>query len=136
MKRVPAKMTTNARALRNGATFEERALWHQLSRYRPKFTRQLVIAPYIPDFACREAKLVVELDGSQHLDTTVYDETRSTYLARQGWKVVRYWNGDIRENLDGVVQQILSEAAECLSGTHPQPLPFREGRKREPRSRT
>ncbi|WP_093452274.1 endonuclease domain-containing protein [Sphingomonas sp. YR710] len=131
MKRVAEHMTANARALRNGTTRTERDLWHALSRYRPKFTRQLPIGPYIIDFACREAKLAIELDGSQHLDTTAYDERRSDYLASLGWKVIRYWNGDIIENLDGVVQQILSEAAECLGGTHPQPLPAsREGRRR------
>jgi very-short-patch-repair endonuclease len=136
MKRVPDHMTGHARSLRNGSTDAERLLWHKLSRYRPKFTRQLVIGPYIADLACRQAKLIVELDGSQHLNALAYDQARSEYLQSQGWTVIRYWNVTVIENVDGVVEQILLRAAECLGGTHPRPLPFREGRGRTPRSRS
>src|SRR3954465_13255842 len=63
-RRVPFDQTQRARALRNSATKHERKLWGILSRLRPKFTRQLPIGPYFADFACRQAKLIVELDGS------------------------------------------------------------------------
>jgi len=135
MKRVPAQLTDNARALRNGATEAERRLWHILSRYRPRFTRQLVVGPYIIDLACRQARLAIELDGSQHLDALAYDAGRTAYLEKQGWRVLRFWNGEVLANAEGVVEAILSEAAECLGGTHPRPLPSREGRERRPRSR-
>ncbi|AYO78457.1 endonuclease domain-containing protein [Sphingobium yanoikuyae] len=130
MRRVPEHMTANARALRNGQTDAERMTWLRISRYRPRFTRQLVIGPYIVDLACRSAKLAIEFDGSQHLDAQAYDERRSLFLREQGWTVLRFWNGDVIENPDGVVEAILNRAAECLGGTHPQPLPGREGRKK------
>ena len=120
-------MTANARALRNGQTDAERMIWLRISRYRPRFTRQLVIGPYIVDLACRSAKLAIEFDGSQHLDAQAYDERRSLFLIEQGWTMLRFWNGDVIENPDGVVEAILNRAAECLGGTHPQPLPGREG---------
>ena len=123
-------MTANARALRNGQTDAERMIWLRISRYRPRFTRQLVIGPYIVDLACRSAKLAIEFDGSQHLDAQAYDERRSLFLIEQGWTMLRFWNGDVIENPDGVVEAILNRAAECLGGTHPQPLPGREGRRK------
>jgi very-short-patch-repair endonuclease len=135
MTRVPDHLTANARSLRNGATEAERIIWRRISVYRPRFTRQLVVGPYILDLACREAKLAVEFDGSQHLDRTGYDETRSAFLATQGWAVIRFWNGEVLENPQGVVEAILLKAAECLGGTHPQPLPSREGRVRTSRTR-
>jgi very-short-patch-repair endonuclease len=130
MRRVPEHLTANARALRNGQTDAERMIWLRISRYRPRFTRQLVIDPYIVDLACRSAKLAIEFDGSQHLDAQAYDERRSLFLREQGWTVLRFWNGDVIENPDGVVEAILNRAAECLGGTRPQPLPGREGRKK------
>ncbi|MEK7455810.1 MAG: DUF559 domain-containing protein [Pseudomonadota bacterium] len=130
MRRVPEHMTANARALRNGQTDAERMIWLRISRYRPRFTRQLVIGPYIVDLACRSAKLAIEFDGSQHLDAQAYDERRSLFLIEQGWTMLRFWNGDVIENPDGVVEAILNRAAECLGGTHPQPLPGREGRRK------
>lgn len=130
MRRVPEHMTANARALRNGQTDAERMIWLRISRYRPRFTRQLVIGPYIVDLACRSVKRAIEFDGSQHLDAQAYDERRSLFLREQGWTVLRFWNGDVIENPDGVVEAILNRAAECLGGTHPQPLPGREGRRK------
>jgi very-short-patch-repair endonuclease len=67
-RRVPFDQTARARALRNGATPHERKLWGMISRLRPKFTRQLPIGPYFADFACRPAKLIVELDGGHHAE--------------------------------------------------------------------
>ncbi|HEX7743072.1 MAG TPA: DUF559 domain-containing protein [Sphingobium sp.] len=130
MRRIPEYMTANARALRNGQTDAERMVWKQLSRYRPRFTRQLVVGPYILDMACRTAKLALEFDGSQHQDAFAYDAQRTAFLEGAGWTVLRFWNGEVFENLDGVLEVILDKAAECLGGTHPQPLPFREGRRR------
>jgi very-short-patch-repair endonuclease len=110
---------------------EERKIWHLLSRYRPRFTRQLPIGPYIADFACRQAKLVVEIDGGQHAQSK-RDMVRDEWLRREGWTVFRLWNSDVHENPIGTAEAILARAAECLGGTHPQPLPSREGRTRRP----
>ena len=107
-------------------------LWRLLSRYRPKFTRQLPIGPYTADLACRQAKLVVEVDGSQHADSAS-DPVRTKFLTAEGWTVIRFWNSDVNSNPDGVAEAILHKTAECLGGTHPQPLPSREGRVRRRR---
>ena len=130
-RRIPRKVTQRARELRNKPTPQEQLIWGLISRYRPKFTRQLWIEPYYADLACRQAKLIVELDGSQHADSRS-DEIRTAFLT-QGWTVIRFWNNDVDANPEGVAEAILLKAAECLGGTHPQPLPSREGRKKRPR---
>ena len=130
-RRVEIARTQRARMLRSSATREERKIWELLSRYRPKFTRQLPIGPYIADFACRQARLVVEIDGGQHANSEA-DRLRDSWLREQGWTVFRVWNTDVRENPVGAAETILARAAECLGGTHPKPLPSREGRKRRP----
>ena len=106
-------------------------MWELLSRYRPKFTRQFPIGPYTVDFACRRARLVVEIDGGQHAES-VSDQIRDNWLASEGWTVLRVWNSDVRDNPHGAVEAILAHAADCLGGTHPRPLPSREGRIRRP----
>ena len=133
MRRVPKEMTDRARRLRNEATPAERSIWRRLSNYRPSFTRQLVVGSYIVDLACREAKLAIEFDGSQHLEQQNYDDRRTKFLESEGWRVLRIWNNDALANPEGVARLILEAAAECLGGTHPQPLPSREGRVRRPR---
>jgi very-short-patch-repair endonuclease len=134
MHRVPPEMTERARQLRRDATPAERKLWRILSGYRPAFTRQLVVGSYIVDLACREAKLAIELDGSQHLDQQEYDGKRTAYLESMNWRVIRLWNSDVMTNPDGAAEYLLAQAAECLGGPHPQPLPSREGRIRKPRT--
>nr|WP_010125423.1 DUF559 domain-containing protein [Sphingomonas sp. KC8] len=130
MRRVPEHMTANARALRNRQTEAERLIWRRLSCYRPRFTRQLVVGPYILDIACRSAKLAIELDGSQHLNAEAYDARRSLFLQQTGWTVLRYWNGELLANPDGVTEDILTKTAERLGGTHPNPsLPGRGERR-------
>ena len=127
-RRVPKHLTDRARALRSNATPQELTLWHLLSRYRPKFTRQLSIDPYTADLACREAKLIVEIDGSQHIESKS-DEARTRFLASEGWTVIRFWNSEVDENPEGVAEAILLKAAECLGGTHPNPSLAGRGRK-------
>ena len=128
-RRVPHDQTKRARELRNGATRHERKLWGMISRLRPKFTRQLPIGPYYADFACRHAKLVVELDGGQHAESE-RDARRDAFLVQEGWAIFRVWNNELDENPDGVFEAIMLRAAECLGGTHPEPLPSGEGRAR------
>jgi very-short-patch-repair endonuclease len=96
------------------------------------FTRQFVISGYIVDFACRSARLVVELDGGQHGDNGS-DEGRTGSLEALGWKVVRFWNNEVLENRDAVAKIILELATQRLPGSSADAsgTTFRE-----PRSRT
>ena len=131
MKRIDERLTANARELRNNATKAERLLWRRLSVYRPRFTRQLVIGPYIVDIACREAKLAVELDGSQHIDAATYDARRTRFLESEGWVVLRLWNNELGANPDGAAEHVLLRCAERLGGTHPTTPPFQGGEDQE-----
>ena len=134
MKRVDPRMRQNARNLRNNSTKAERLLWLRLRQYRPRFTRQLVIGPYIVDLACREARLAIEVDGGQHATAVARDARRTAYLEEQGWSVVRLWNSEVVQNPDGAAEFVLLRCSERLGGaTHPQPLPCREGRVRRRR---
>lgn len=68
-RRIDPELVRRARELRNNPTPTELAVWHRISRYRPAFTRQLIVPPFIIDLACRTARLGIEFDGSQHLET-------------------------------------------------------------------
>jgi very-short-patch-repair endonuclease len=106
--------TVRARRLRAESTDAERKLWSALAGRAAggaKFRRQVPIDRYFADFACVKARLVVELDGGQHADQEDYDARRSETLAACGWRVIRFWNSDVMENLDGVVETILAELA-------------------------
>src|SRR5262249_16906489 len=101
----------NARTLRKTMTDAERALWHllrekQLNGHR--FRRQVPIDHYIADFACLEARVIVEVDGGQDSDSES-DQRRTSYLQAQGFRVVRFWNNDVLRNREGVLRTI-SEA--------------------------
>jgi very-short-patch-repair endonuclease len=101
-----------ARRLRAESTDVERKLWAVLRSRQlggAKFRRQFPIDNYFADFACVEARLIVELDGGQHGDQVDYDERRTQALEAGGWKVIRFWNTDVIENLDGVASTILAE---------------------------
>jgi very-short-patch-repair endonuclease len=134
MPRIPPHLTRFARELRTGSTSQERKVWRLIRYHRPRFTRQHVVGSYILDIACREAKVAVELDGSQHLQAGTKDEKRTAFLESLGWRVIRFWNSDVTDNPEGVAEAIILEVAARLQRTHPQPLPvFREGGKgREP----
>lgn len=112
LRRVDPTLTARARHLRNNPTEAELAIWHRIARYRPAFTRQLVVTPFIIDLACREARLAVELDDSQRLDAVEADARRTAYLKAQGWRVLRLWNAEVLANTDGTVEHILEKAAE------------------------
>lgn len=103
---------TRARAkdLRTNLTPPERALWQILRARRlgVKFARQVVIAPYIVDFAARAARLIVELDGDSHAGREAYDCVRTRYLEEKGFRVIRFTNSEVLSNPDGVARTILS----------------------------
>ena len=118
---------TRARQLRKNMTKEEKHLWYDfLCDYQPKFRRQKIISPYIVDFYCAEAKLIIELDGSQHfeLDAIEYDRERTAYLNALGLEVIRFTNGQINRDFQNVCLCIDGIVREKLS---PQP-PLNEGR--------
>ena len=99
-----------ARQLRNEATLPERTLWHHLRARRlgrHKFRRQYPIAGFIVDFACVEALVVVELDGSQHAEATAHDAARTRRLETNGYRVLRFWNHDVMERREAVLEMIL-----------------------------
>ena len=100
---------TRARELRKNQTGPERKLWSRLRNGKLngfKFRRQFPISNFIADFACPRAKLIVELDGAQHIVGASQDEWRTELLAEHGYKVIRFWNGEVLENLEGVLEKI------------------------------
>jgi very-short-patch-repair endonuclease len=110
-----------ARRLRRDATDVERILWRALRESGlGKFRRQHPIGKHIADFACPAHKLVVELDGGQHADEAEADAARTAELARRGWRLTRFWNGDVIDNLEGVLERI--RCALAAPPPHPGPL--------------
>jgi very-short-patch-repair endonuclease len=102
-------MKSYAQDLRNNATDAERLLWSRLRRRQLgefKFRRQRPIGRYICDFVCLEASVVVELDGSQHVIDAPYDDKRDAFLRSAGFRVLRFWNGDVLSRTDSVVETI------------------------------
>ena len=126
MQRTPPELRAIARQLRRDPTPAERRLWGSIRDHRPRFTRQLLVSHYVIDIACRQLKIGIELDGGHHGEQIERDEARTAYLAAHGWTILRFWNGDVLDNLDGVYAAILAAVAQAA--THPRPLPCREGR--------
>lgn len=101
--------TRHARKLRSGQTGPEAYLWHALRDRRLggwKWRRQAPCGPFIVDFLCVEAGLVVELDGGQHSEAVAYDARRTAYLAATGLRVIRFWNSFVLENRPDVCDAI------------------------------
>ncbi len=112
--------TSRARHLRRAQTDAEKKLWYRIKNRQlagHKFVRQEPIGPYIADFACREYRLIVELDGSQHADN-VRDQIRDAYLRSLGYRVMRFWNAEVFTNLDGVLETIFA-ALDAATPPHP-----------------
>jgi very-short-patch-repair endonuclease len=130
-------LTKAARQLRSRMTDAERKLWFALKDRKFdafKFRRQVPVGPYIADFLCFESRLIVEVDGGQH-NGSARDAERDAWLARNAFRVVRFWNNDVLQNLEGVLTRL---AAELEATPHPSsslrstpPSPARgEGKKR------
>ncbi|MBI4206183.1 MAG: endonuclease domain-containing protein [Betaproteobacteria bacterium] len=99
-----------ARALRNQLTDTEQHLWRQLRRRQLsgyRFRRQVPIGAYIVDFVCLEAKLVIELDGGQHMDRRDYDEHRDRALEKRGFQILRFWDNEVLRDTTVVMEAIL-----------------------------
>ncbi|MBL5912036.1 endonuclease domain-containing protein [Enterobacter asburiae] len=111
-----------AKQLRRELTKEERRLWYLLRSRRfenHKFRRQHPVGNYILDFACCAARLAVELDGGQHDEEQKYDRQRTCWLNEKGWHVIRFWNNELWDNEEAVLEKIL----ETLQMLQPSPRP-------------
>ena len=109
---MPRQVTDHARRLRQNLTDAERVLWRalrELDNQGGRFRRQHRIGHYVVDFACTPAKLVVEVDGGQHAWRADKDAERTAFLESRGYRVIRFWNNEVLENLEGVVEKIQAE---------------------------
>lgn len=136
MKTPPShEIAKRSSALRKAATEAETRLWKHLRNRQIegcKFRRQTWMGPFVVDLVCFERKLVVEADGSQHVDDAEYDHHRSLFLEAEGFRVLRFWNNEVLTDIDGVLELIRTVLLTGLKpspshvGRGPLPLPKRE----------
>ena len=118
-------MKSRARELRRNSTIPERILWGMLRNRNLaglKFRRQHVIGPYVVDYLCHDAHLVVELDGMSHVGQAEQDFKRTQYLEKQGYRVFRVTNDDVLQTPDAVADAIV-QAASMVEGAQAEPSP-------------
>ena len=114
---------SKAQLLRKNQTDAERQLWRYLRNKQLagfKFRRQHKIGVYIVDFVCPEKSLIVELDGGQHLEQFAYDLKRTGYLQLEGYQVIRFWNNEVINELEMVLEEIIRKL-EGLPSPRPSP---------------
>ncbi|MVZ97758.1 endonuclease domain-containing protein [Sphingorhabdus sp. IMCC26285] len=128
-----------ARLLRREMTPQERKLWRALKENFPEahFRKQVPMGAYTVDFAWHGAKLIIEVDGSQHGTDAgkAHDAIRTKYLESEGYQVIRFWNNDVNHNLEGVLTTITNAVADTAqdfsaadaAGPHPNPPHKGEG---------
>jgi very-short-patch-repair endonuclease len=112
-----------AKTLRQQQTDAELRLWYRLRAHRfmgLKFKRQMPMGRYIVDFVCHECKLIIELDGGQHQENVGYDQARDAWLRGQGYVVLRFWNHDVLQQMESVLEAIRLAVLDALS---PGPSP-------------
>jgi very-short-patch-repair endonuclease len=113
--------------MRKDATNAEARLWQALKGRQLegfKFRRQVPLKGYIVDFVCFDARLIVEVDGSQHAESAA-DSTRDAAFASDGFRTLRFWNDDVLRNIDGVCAEILMMLRQCReSDTNPRSCDF------------
>ncbi|MGO8952696.1 MAG: endonuclease domain-containing protein [Rhodomicrobium sp.] len=128
MQNLAEQKISRARELRGASTDAERKLWKHLRNRQlegMKFRRQVPLFGFYADFFCESANVVVELDGGQHSSQTEWDVKRTKVLQEAGILVLRFWNNEVIENIEGVLAEIvrITKAA----SPHPVPLPMGEG---------
>ena len=119
-----SRPTRRARELRANPTEAERLLWVHLSARKVagvRFNRQFPIGPFVCDFVSRSAKLIVEVDGGQHDANAEADRSRTRYLEAQGFRVIRFWNNQVLQQIEAVVGEI-----ERVLADRPSPNPSRK----------
>jgi very-short-patch-repair endonuclease len=110
-KRTTPKIFARAKALHRNLSPAEAKLWKQLRAHRMgniHFRNQHAIGNYIVDFCAPRKRLIIELDGSQHLEQEAYDAERTSFLESKGYRVLRFWNNDVLNNIDLVLRVIWS----------------------------
>jgi very-short-patch-repair endonuclease len=119
----------NAKTLRRNLTDAEQKLWYHLRAHRfmgRKFKRQKPMGRYVVDFVCLEEKLIIELDGGQHAENIEYDQERDSWLRNQGYMVLRFWNNELMNETESVLEQIrivLDHEAISSETLSPSPSP-------------
>ena len=109
-RRATASQKPRVRALRRNLTWPERRLWSMLRNRRlgdAKFKRQQVVGPFIVDFLCPEAKLVIEVDGETHVGRGAQDRQRDAFLQHNGFRVLRVTNDEVLRSMDAVLEAVL-----------------------------
>ena len=126
------KLTAITKNLRKRPTEAEKLLWRRLRVKQMeglKFRRQQPIDNYVVDFVCFDKRLVIEVDGGQHAVEKQKDVRRDNYLRKHGFKVLRFWNNEVLQNIEGVLGEIRKN---CLNSPHPpSPQPSPRGRGKE-----
>ncbi|MBI5132820.1 MAG: endonuclease domain-containing protein [Rhodopseudomonas palustris] len=123
MARTIDQRIQRARNFRQDPTDAERKLWQRLRRAAfpdAHFRRQATIGPYFADFACHALRLVIEIDGGQH-EGSAADVVRTDYLEAAGYRVLRFWNNDVLNNIDGVMQTIVDAVRAAPPTPDPSP---------------
>ena len=130
MHSVRTKYKTLARAIRLRAemTDAEKKLWRHLRARQiggHYFRKQVEIDDYVVDFCCLKSRLVIEVDGGRHATQSAQDEHRTRVLNDQGYRVIRFWNNEVLQNTDGVLQEIVRalELPKLRGASHPHPNP-------------
>ena len=121
-RRTQPRSLGSARKLRRNLTDAERKLWHYLRQKQLNgfhFRKQCPIGPFIADFACLKAKLVVEVDGGQHADSAT-DAARDAWFAANGYRTLRFWNNDVLQNTEGVILTITEALGQLETSPHAQ----------------
>jgi very-short-patch-repair endonuclease len=129
--KVTRTMRSRARSLRRDSTDAERIIWSALRAHRlngASFRRQTPVGPYVADFLCHSAKLIVEIDGGQHFEREQQkrDARRESFLTSKGYRILRFNNLDVMTNRHGVLESI----AAALAAAPSPPLPRKRGRER------
>jgi very-short-patch-repair endonuclease len=129
---VSAVRRNMAKRLRANTTTAEDRLWQKLRRFPmtgSHFRRQVPIGPYVADFACMAARLIIEVDGSQHGDdeNRRHDDVRTRWLESKGYRVLRVWNNDLTSNMDGVLEAIY---AAVYGSTSAEPVQLKHERRK------
>jgi very-short-patch-repair endonuclease len=123
-RRPPSNALDRAKTLRRDMTEAEMKLWALLREIDDfKFRRQVPIGPYIVDFVCHATRLIIEADGGQHDRESGREVSRTEFLEREGYRVLRFWNNEVLSNLDGV-HTVISAALGVISPS-PNPPPSR-----------